>query len=167
MSKCRSTCKASLRQLPSAGQEVLPSDCCPTIKKMMKRDDKHDKEGKNMIKISTCPSAALGCWLSATRERPEGGEDRLQFVQTRCLNRVHPGKGLVVWMGERMDFLVNAGTALRIAKYPRPAQNLPSPLVQARHCPHCCYCSSPPRPPAERRCCCSPSVFPWQTAPAP
>lgn len=77
-------------------------------------------------------------------------------------------KGWVVWMGERMDFVVNAGTVLRIAKCPRPIQNLPSPLAQARHCPHCCYCSSPPRPPAEHRCCCcSPSAVPWQTAPAP
>ena len=85
-----------------------------------------------MIKISTCPSAALGCSLSATRERPVGGEARLQLVQTRllCCVCVHQPykvyksstpkkvmvKGWVVWMDERMkvsktnsDYTFSAG----------------------------------------------------------
>ena len=100
------------------------------------------KNIQTIIKFSTYPLTALGCWLSATKERPIGGNV--------CLKIRH-----------ELSTQKNESEELGSLRY------LPSLLVQARHCPHCCYCSSPPRPPAERRCCCSPSVFPWQTAPAP
>ena len=91
-----------------------------------------------MIKFSTCPLTAPGCWLSATKGRPARGNVCLKIKHVLNTKKMRVKTWLV--------------------------KNVPSPLVPARHCPHYCYCSSPPPP---RCCCCSPSVFPWQTAPAP